>query len=301
MFFKKKKEIPKFTFYNPSETNLVENQLDKRKQYAVDAKSKLNKMIGLENVKKWIDTQEAIIKANNAREDAGLYIKNNQTMHMILTGNPGTGKTECARIISKIYYGLGVLPTDSFLEISRKDLVSDAHQSSSQKVAKVIKEAFGGVLFIDEAYSVCYGEHDQSGREAVDALLKAMEDHRDNLAVIMAGYTNEMNDFLKTNPGFESRIPPQNIVKFEDYNENECVQIFKYMVEEHRYLLGEDVTDTDLIKLIKKMPKTKGNARDIRNLIDSLKRDLDLMLSTKEIKNHNELITISKEIIERFM
>ena len=297
--FKKEKKVPVFTFYDPKEdVNFIQSKKTDRLAVADEATAELSSMIGLDNIKKWIINQKAVINLDQRRRENGINITNNQTMHMVFLGNPGTGKTECARLIAKIYYGLEIMPTDSFVEVSRRELIGDGYKTSAEKVNEIFKEAIGGVLFIDEAYSLCYGPADQNGREAVDTLLKLMEDYRDSIVVIMAGYTNEMLAFLKTNPGFESRIPANNKLTFFDYTEDELVSIFKYMIKKNGYILAKDVTDDNIRVAIRKMPKTKGNARDIRNFLDNVKMNLDLILNEKSCTDQFDLITITNESIK---
>lgn len=303
MFFKKKKKnIPSFTFYEQKDdTNFIQSKQQQRFVYAENALIELNQLIGLEPIKKWVKTQQAIIEANRQRENAGIYIKNNFTMHMVFYGNPGTGKTETARLLGRIYYGLGILPTESFLEVSRRELVGDGYASSAEKVNKVFQEALGGILFIDEAYSVCYSQDDQQGKEAVDTLLKLMEDYRDSIMVIMAGYTKEMNSFLQMNPGFESRIPPNNKVIFADYTIDDMISIFKIMTNKKGLRISSDVSDDIIKTAIINMSKTNGNARDVRNLVDKLNIELDKSLHNNYDSQSNDkdcLVTLTKSIVE---
>ena len=149
---------------------------------------------------------------------------------MLFLGSPGTGKTTVARLIGKIYRQLGLLPRgDCLVECTRKDLVGQYVGWTAKAVQKKVKEAMGGILFIDEAYAVCTGDKDSFGKEAVNELIAAMENNRDNLLVILAGYTREMEEFMDSNPGFRSRI--RNKILFEDYSADEMVDIFKGMIK----------------------------------------------------------------------
>lgn len=297
MLFGKKKKIPEYTFYQQTDTKIVEEKQSYKTNISDQAMDELNQLIGLDSVKKQIAMIQNTIKAETLRKENGLQ-SNDITMHMMLLGNPGTGKTECARLIAKIYFGLGLLPTDAFYEVSRKDLVTDGYRTSSDKVDDAVKKALGGVLFIDEAYSLCYGNNDPAGKEAVDALIKLMEDKRKDIAIILAGYTNEMKELVAQNPGFTSRIPPQNVITFPDYTLNEKVEIFKVFINKNGLKLASDCTD-DLIASIIKTSPDGGNARDIRNITDRIRMELNNKLAETQNFNKEDLILITADILER--
>ncbi|MFR5875010.1 MAG: topoisomerase C-terminal repeat-containing protein [Eubacterium sp.] len=189
------------------------------------ALNKLNNLIGLNNVKNEINTLCALQKAQNERRNRGLEAKSSSlNLHLVFTGNPSTGKTTVARIIADLYYGLGLLPSNNCIEVSRNDLVGEHIGSTAPKTQAVIDKALGGVLFIDEAYTLKPVDSTRDfGQEAIDQLLKAMEDNRDNLCVIVAGYEKEMSRFIHSNPGLESRF--NRYIKFDDYSSNEMEQI----------------------------------------------------------------------------
>ena len=158
-------------------------------------------------------------------------------MHMIFTGNPGTGKTTIARIVAKYLKALGILSSGQLIEVSRSNLVGMYVGQTAQLTGEAIKSALGGVLFIDEAYSLCRNKQDIFGLEAVDALVKGIEDNRDNLVVILAGYIQEMTDFIENNPGLKSRFP--NVIEFPDYSSEEMYQIALIAVKGKGYRISE--------------------------------------------------------------
>jgi len=187
-----------------------------------EVKKELDAVIGLQSVKEYVLGLERNLKIQQMRESAGMK-KASVTMHMIFTGNPGTGKTTIARIVAKYLKALGVLSIGQLREVTRSDLVGQYVGHTAKLVQDVVKSALGGVLFIDEAYALCRNKHDSFGLEAIDTLVKAMEDHRDDLVVILAGYRDEMEQFLQMNSGLKSRFP--NVIEFPDYTPQEMVQI----------------------------------------------------------------------------
>ena len=209
------------------------------------AKETLNGLIGLKQVKEQMADFEAYVKFVKKAEENGLNIPSSN-LHMIFAGNPGTGKTTVARIIAQLLYEIGVIHENKLLEVERKDLIGEYIGHTTLKTSEVIERALGGVLFIDEAYSLANG-HGHSydyGAEAMATLIKAMEDHKDDLVVIFAGYTKEMGDFLNINPGIASRIG--YTFTFEDYNGNDLLEIFKYKTQKANMKLGDGVEDTVL-------------------------------------------------------
>lgn len=232
---------------------------------------RLNAMTGLASVKEQIRKRvDAVTVANAARKAGAPRNRDNGTLHMLFLGSPGTGKTTVARLIGKIYQQLGLLPRgDCLVECTRKDLVGQYVGWTAQAVQKKVKEAMGGVLFIDEAYALCTGDNDSFGKEAVNELIAAMENSRDNLLVILAGYTREMEEFMDSNPGFRSRI--RNKILFEDYSTDEMVEIFKGMIKGKNLRLDTG-TEELLYPLIaaKSQVKDFGNARGVRNLVEDV-------------------------------
>ena len=192
------------------------------------------------------------------------------SMHMIFTGNPGTGKTTIARIVAQFLKSIGVLSSGHLKEVTRADLVGQYLGETAQKTNSVINSALGGVLFVDEAYSLCRNAGDPFGLEAIDALVKGMEDHRNDLVVILAGYEKEMQEFLKTNSGLKSRFP--NIVNFEDYSSQEMVKIAYITARSKGYKI-DSACDKHLLKVFErsqiKGKNDGGNGRLVRNIIEA--------------------------------
>lgn len=254
----------------------------------------LNSLVGLKKVKNMLHELVDLIELKNK---AGNDLKiSNTNMHMVFLGNPGTGKTTVARIVAQILYNLNYIKQNKLIEVSSKDLVAEYVGQTAPKTMAVIEKAMGGVLFIDEAYSLASGkgQGNSYNEEAIATLIQAMENSRDNLVVIFAGYTVEMQDFLNANSGIVSRIG--YTVEFEDYTEDELVQIFKNMVKK----AGFEITDEAIQKakdIIKKYKNTKnfGNARFARSLYE--KSVIKHASNTKGKKRKSILKTITAEDI----
>lgn len=254
----------------------------------------LNSLVGLKKVKNMLHELVDLIELKNK---AGNDLKiSNTNMHMVFLGNPGTGKTTVARIVAQILYNLNYIKQNKLIEVSSKDLVAEYVGQTAPKTMAVIEKAMGGVLFIDEAYSLASGkgQGNSYNEEAIATLIQAMENSRDNLVVIFAGYTVEMQDFLNANSGIVSRIG--YTVEFEDYTEDELIQIFKNMVKK----AGFEITDEAIQKakdIIKKYKNTKnfGNARFARSLYE--KSVIKHASNTKGKKRKNILKTITAEDI----
>ena len=183
----------------------------------------LNALVGLEKVKSEVSDLIAYQTVQRMRKQQGLFVGKN-TLHMAFTGNPGTGKTTVARIVGRVYKQLGLLSKGHFLEVSRTDLIAGYQGQTALKVKEVIESIKGGVLFIDEAYSITENDHSDSyGRECLTELTKALEDYRDDLVVIVAGYTEPMNKFFESNPGLKSRF--NKFIDFTDYDENDVAPL----------------------------------------------------------------------------
>lgn len=236
-----------------------------------DLLNELNALVGLEKVKNKVHDLIIYQKVQKMREAKNLHSAKN-TLHLAFTGNPGTGKTTVARIIGRIYKQIGLLSKGHFIEASRTDLIAGYQGQTALKVKQVIEQAKGGVLFIDEAYSITENDHSDSyGRECLTELTKALEDYRDDLVVIVAGYTEPMNKFFESNPGLKSRF--NTFIEFDDYNANELVQILISMCKKNDYILDRQVEGkihSYFEQQILSKDKNFANGRLARNLYDDL-------------------------------
>ena len=230
--------------------------------------AELNGLVGLDKVKEDVNSLMNFIKISKLREKRGMKSPT-ISYHLVFTGNPGTGKTTVARMVAKLYYLMGILPEGQLVETDRSGLVAGYLGQTAIKTQKVIQEALGGVLFIDEAYALANDKEDSYGKEAIETILKAMEDHRDELVVIVAGYDNLMHNFIDSNPGLRSRF--NKYFNFPDYNGEELLKILKRFCDSNGYKLSEE-TIPMLTQKLNEMFETReehfGNARAIRNLFE---------------------------------
>ena len=235
-----------------------------------DILSELHSYIGLDGIKTEVDNLVNMVRVHQMRKAHDLPTVD-MSLHMVFSGNPGTGKTMIARVMARIYKCLGILSKGQLVEVDRSGLVAGYVGQTAGKTMEVVNKALGGVLFIDEAYALTYHkEGNDFGQEAVDTLLKAMEDHRDDLVVIVAGYDGLMDEFITSNPGLESRF--NRYLHFADYTTEEMMDIFKLRCKQGGYQLDEDAEDEvlDFINAQNTDPITFGNARGIRNLFEQV-------------------------------
>ncbi len=233
-----------------------------------DVLAELDSLVGLEEVKAEVRRIVNLAKVNEARRAQGLKVPP-MTYHMVFTGNPGTGKTTVARIVARAFRALGIAKTGQLVETDRSGLVGRYAGETAVKTNEKIDEAIGGVLFVDEAYQLVSGEGDDYGKEAIATLLKRMEDDRDKLIVIAAGYTDEMRDFLDANSGLRSRFA--KTIEFADYTAGELAAIFRSMAKKNEFSLAQDLDDgldAAIAKLTSKRDRTFGNARFVRQLFE---------------------------------
>ena len=270
------------------EKEKLEDSTCLKEQTLEQALSELNTLIGLNAVKNEINSLINFVKVQKARESTGLR-SSLISYHIVFTGNPGTGKTTVARIVSEIYKNLGVLSQGQLIETDRSGLVAEYVGQTAVKVNNIVDRALNGILFVDEAYSLIGENKDDFGKEAVSTLIKRMEDDRDKLVVILAGYTNEMREFIDKNPGFKSRF--NRYIEFDDYNPDELLSIFKLLCSKLDYTLKEDA-EKKLIELFTTVfsnrDKFFGNGRFVRNTFEkTLEKQANRIASipslTKEI------------------
>lgn len=231
----------------------------------------LNALVGLVSVKDKVNDLIIYQKVQKMRRENDLHSAKS-TLHLAFLGNPGTGKTTVARIVGRIYKQIGLLSKGHFVEVSRTDLIAGYQGQTALKVKKVIEKAKGGVLFIDEAYSITENDHSDSyGRECLTELTKALEDYRDDLVVIVAGYTEPMQKFFKSNPGLKSRF--NTFIEFEDYSADELEEILIGMCVNNDYELSESAKERLRVFLNNKVDTKEenfANGRMVRNLYEDL-------------------------------
>lgn len=262
-----------------------------------DALKQLNSLVGLSRVKQqvldWIDQ----INVFKLRKERGLKTPD-MSYHLVFTGNPGTGKTTVARLMAQIYCALGILSEGQLVEVDRSDLVAGYVGQTAIKTREALKKAYGGVLFIDEAYSLAKDGSNDFGQEAIDTVLKEMEDKRSDLVVIVAGYESLMSNFIESNPGLKSRF--KTYMSFDDYSGDELYKIFAGLCLKNQYYLTEAAKSKLLAyftAVYAKRDKNFGNGRDVRNLFENTVTRQSKRVARLEVPSDKEIATIDAEDI----
>lgn len=296
MKFNRENDIPVPGAETQQQTETQQAQAGEKKP-ETDPMEDLNELIGLTGIKHDVRELYDFTKIQKLRKDAGMKTVP-VSMHLVFTGNPGTGKTTVARILARLYKQIGVLSTGQLVECDRSGLVAGYVGQTAVKTQKKIEEAMGGVLFIDEAYSLARSADQGTdfGQEAIDTILKAMEDHRDEFVVIVAGYTKPMETFIHSNPGLQSRF--NKFIEFPDYTVEELLAIFDLNCRKYEYVPDPEAREQvkTLLMLRKaQMPENFANAREVRNLFETIITNQARRIAVLEHPTKEEMQQITLE------
>lgn len=267
-------------------------QSEEEKPSLEELLAQLDALVGLEEVKKDVKSLINLMKVRKLRQENDLPVPP-MSLHMVFLGNPGTGKTTVARLVGGLYAAIGVLSKGQLIEVDRSGLVAGYVGQTALKTQEVIKSALGGVLFIDEAYALASGGENDFGREAIETILKAMEDHRDDLIVIVAGYSEPMTKFINSNPGLESRF--NKYFYFPDYTGEQLMAIFRGQCRKNGYTLSADA-ESAALKLFDELYAERddnfGNGRDVRNCFEDMVVRQSNRVAAMEAPTRDDLMTI---------
>ena len=289
-----------------SETTSTPQQEEKKDSVVInpvldtDPYEELEDLIGLDNVKQEVKSLANFVKLQKQRQEKGMKTPK-MSYHLVFTGSPGTGKTTVARIVARIYKDLGILKTGHTVETDRSGLVAEYVGQTATKTNAIVDSALNGVLFIDEAYAlVPENASNDYGQEAISTLLKRMEDDRDKLVVIIAGYTNEMKRFIDSNPGLQSRF--NRYINFPDYTAKELVRIFHMYMKKNQYTISDEADEMLKEKLdyaVEHKDRNFGNARYVRNVFEKSIQMQANRLEGKSNLSDRELTEITAPDIEK--
>ena len=289
-----------------SETTSTPQQEEKKDSVVInpvldtDPYEELEDLIGLDNVKQEVKSLANFVKLQKQRQEKGMKTPK-MSYHLVFTGSPGTGKTTVARIVARIYKDLGILKTGHTVETDRSGLVAEYVGQTATKTNAIVDSALNGVLFIDEAYAlVPENASNDYGQEAISTLLKRMEDDRDKLVVIIAGYTNEMKRFIDSNPGLQSRF--NRYINFPDYSAQELVKIFHMYMKKNQYTISDEADTLLKEKLdyaVEHKDRNFGNARYVRNVFEKAIQMQANRLEGKSNLSDRQLTEITASDIER--
>ncbi|AZV42478.1 stage V sporulation protein K [Peribacillus asahii] len=292
--------------FNGEKRNVIQKDVPIRELYDRDLseqhialkeiEAELETLVGMEEMKKLIKEIYAWIYVNKKREERGLKA-GRQALHMMFKGNPGTGKTTVARLIGKLFHKMNVLTKGHLIEAERADLVGEYIGHTAQKTRDLVKKAIGGILFIDEAYSLGRGGEKDFGKEAIDTLVKHMEDKQHEFILILAGYSREMDYFLSLNPGLLSRFPL--VIEFPDYTTDQLMEIADLMLEEREYIISRDaerkLREHLVVLRSLQSPVSFSNGRYIRNVIEKAIRTQAMRLLHEDSYDKADLMTLRSQ------